>query len=57
LKIAARKGIATVPGVEMLLAQGFAQWELWTGKRAPETAMRLAVLAALRREENSAQRR
>jgi 3-dehydroquinate dehydratase/shikimate dehydrogenase len=57
LKIAARKGIATVPGVEMLLAQGFAQWELWTGKRAPETAMRRAVLAALRREENSAQRR
>jgi 3-dehydroquinate dehydratase / shikimate dehydrogenase len=57
LKIAARKGIATVPGVEMLLAQGFAQWELWTGKRAPETAMRRAVHAALRREENSPQRR
>jgi len=56
LKIAARKGIATVPGVEMLLAQGFAQWELWTGKRAPEAAMRRAVLSALRTEENSRSR-
>jgi len=46
LKIAARKGIATVPGVEMLLEQGYAQWELWTGKRAPEAAIRRAVLRA-----------
>jgi 3-dehydroquinate dehydratase/shikimate dehydrogenase len=53
LKIAAQKGITTVPGVEMLLAQGFAQWELWTGKRAPEASMRRAVLAALRAQENS----
>jgi len=53
MKIAARKGIATIPGVEMLLAQGFAQWEIWTEKRAPESAMRRAVLAALRAEENS----
>jgi 3-dehydroquinate dehydratase/shikimate dehydrogenase len=48
LQIAAKKGIATVSGVEMFLAQGSAQWELWTGKRAPEAAMRRAVLAALR---------
>jgi len=53
LKIAAQKGIATVSGVEMFLAQGFAQWELWTGKRAPESAMRRAVLEALRAEEPS----
>jgi shikimate 5-dehydrogenase len=53
LKIAARKGIATVPGVEMLIAQGIAQWEIWTEKRAPQAAMRRAVLAALRAEENS----
>jgi 3-dehydroquinate dehydratase/shikimate dehydrogenase len=53
LKIAARKGIATVPGVEMLIAQGIAQWEIWTQKRAPEAPMRRAVLAALRAEENS----
>jgi 3-dehydroquinate dehydratase / shikimate dehydrogenase len=48
LKIAAQKGIATVSGVEMFLAQGFGQWEIWTGKRAPEAAMRRAVLSALR---------
>lgn len=48
LRIAAQKGIATVPGVDMFLAQGFAQWEIWTGKRAPEPAMRRAVLSALR---------
>ncbi len=52
MKIAARKGIATIPGVEMLLAQGFAQWEIWTEKRAPESAMRRAVLAALSAEES-----
>ena len=48
LKLAAGKGLATVPGVEMLLAQGYAQWELWTGKPAPEPAIRRAVLASLR---------
>ncbi len=53
LLLAARKGIATIPGVDMLLAQGFAQWELWTGKRAPEAFMRRAVFAALRAQENS----
>src|SRR5216684_2665483 len=53
LKIAASKGIATVPGVEMLLAQGFAQWGIWMDRRAPEASMRRAVLAALRAEENS----
>ena len=53
LQLAARKGIATVPGVEMLLAQGYAQWELWTAKPAPEPAIRRAVLAALRAAETS----
>lgn len=48
LKIAAQKGMATVSGVDMFLAQGFVQWEIWTGKRAPEPAMRRAVLSALR---------
>lgn len=48
LEIAAQKGIATVSGVNMFLSQGFAQWEIWTGKRAPEAAMRRAVLSALR---------
>jgi 3-dehydroquinate dehydratase/shikimate dehydrogenase len=51
LKIARRKGITTVSGVEMFLAQGFAQWELWTGKSAPKGAMRRAVLQSLHAEE------
>ena len=51
LKLAAQKGIATVSGVEMFLAQGIAQWELWMKRRAPEKAMRRAVLSALREEE------
>jgi shikimate dehydrogenase len=50
LKLAARKGIATVSGVEMFLAQGIAQWELWTKQRAPEAIMRRAVLKASRSE-------
>jgi 3-dehydroquinate dehydratase/shikimate dehydrogenase len=56
LKNAAKKGIATVSGVEMFLAQGFAQWEIWMEKRAPEAVMRGAVLRALRAEEKSRQR-
>ncbi len=57
LRLAARKSIATVSGVEMFLAQGIAQWEIWTGHHAPEAAMRAAVLGALRSEEKSRSRR
>jgi shikimate 5-dehydrogenase len=53
LKLAARKGIATVSGVEMFVPQGVAQWELWIGQPAPESIMSNAVLRALRAEENS----
>jgi 3-dehydroquinate dehydratase / shikimate dehydrogenase len=51
MKLAARKGIATVSGVEMFLAQGIAQFEIWTKQAAPRQAMRRTVLAALRDEE------
>jgi 3-dehydroquinate dehydratase / shikimate dehydrogenase len=47
LRLAARRGIETVSGVEMFLAQGAAQWEIWTGERAPIASMRRAVLRAL----------
>jgi shikimate dehydrogenase len=53
LRIAAAEGIRVVSGVEMFLAQGFAQWELWTRKSAPEAEMRRAVMAKLRSEETS----
>jgi len=51
LRLARRKGIEAISGVDMFLAQGFAQYEIWTGERAPEGAMRRAVLSALDREE------
>jgi shikimate 5-dehydrogenase len=50
LQIASKKGIHTVTGVEMFLAQGIAQWELWTKQRAPEAIMRRTILKALRSE-------
>jgi len=51
LNLARKKGIATVSGLEMFVAQGAAQWELWLGKAAPEAAMRNVVLQTLRAEE------
>jgi 3-dehydroquinate dehydratase/shikimate dehydrogenase len=51
LRIAARKRIGVISGVEMFLAQGFAQWELFMGQQAPEAAMRRAVLERLRSDE------
>ena len=52
LRIAAKKRIQAVSGVEMFLAQGFAQWELFMSRRAPEAAMRRAVFDQLRRDES-----
>lgn len=53
LRMAAKRGIRTVSGVEMFLAQGIAQWELWMGSQAPEPEIRRAVLKALRADEAS----
>jgi 3-dehydroquinate dehydratase/shikimate dehydrogenase len=53
LRLARRKRLQIISGLEMFLAQGFAQHEIWTGKRAPENAMRRVVEQALDREENS----
>ena len=57
LRLARRKGTEVISGVEMFLAQGFAQYEIWTGERAPENAMRRAVVSALSREEKLGRRR
>ncbi len=54
LQLAVRRGIETVSGIEMFVAQGTAQWEIWTGERAPVAAMRRAVVQALTREEDTA---
>jgi len=52
LRIAKKKGIGVISGLEMFLAQGFAQWELFMAQPAPELAMRRAVLKKLRSEES-----
>jgi len=51
LELAAKRGIETVSGFEMFIAQGTAQWEIWMGERAPVAAMRRAVVRALQAEE------
>jgi len=56
LSRAERRGIETISGVDMFVAQGVAQWELWMGESAPETVMRRVVLAALQKEETSLRR-
>ncbi|MFZ5758533.1 MAG: shikimate dehydrogenase [Thermodesulfobacteriota bacterium] len=47
LREADEAGCRTVDGTAMLLYQGVAQFELWTGKPAPVDVMRHSLLAAL----------
>jgi len=56
LRRAERRGIETISGVDMFVAQGVAQWELWMGESAPETVMRRVLLAELHKEEASLRR-
>jgi shikimate dehydrogenase len=44
LREARAAGLGTVDGLEMLVAQAAAQFELWTGKEAPLETMRMAAL-------------
>jgi 3-dehydroquinate dehydratase/shikimate dehydrogenase len=57
LRLAKRRGIETVSGLEMFLAQGMAQFEIWTGERAPAGVMRRAVIKALGGEKEGKQER
>jgi 3-dehydroquinate dehydratase / shikimate dehydrogenase len=47
MQLAQRRGIETVSGLDMFVAQGIAQWEIWTGRRAPAAPMLAAVKRAL----------
>ena len=47
LQLARSRGSHVIPGYEMFLAQGIAQFNLWIGKPAPGRAMRAAVLEEL----------
>jgi len=46
-------GAKVVSGVEMLLYQGAASFEIWTGKKAPVEVMREAALSYLRKVQKS----
>jgi len=48
LRLARQKGIAVITGVEMFVQQGARQFEIWTGKPAPEEEMLRVVLHSLR---------
>ena len=44
LKEAKKRGATVIHGVEMLLHQGTAQFEIYTGRKAPEEAMRRTLI-------------
>ena len=48
LKMARQKGLTAISGVEMFVQQGARQFEIWTGKPAPEEEMLRVVLHALK---------
>ena len=48
LTMARQQNIPVINGVEMFVQQGARQFEIWTGKPAPEEEMRRVVLHALR---------
>ncbi len=49
LKLAKSRGIPVVTGLEMFVQQGARQFEIWTGKPAPQTEMLRVVELELRR--------
>jgi 3-dehydroquinate dehydratase / shikimate dehydrogenase len=51
LKLAKSRGLAVISGVEMFVQQGARQFEIWTGKPAPETEMLRVVELELRRRQ------
>ena len=48
LRMARQKGIAVITGVEMFVQQGARQFEIWTGKPAPDQEMLKVVVHSLR---------
>jgi 3-dehydroquinate dehydratase / shikimate dehydrogenase len=53
LRIARQKGIPIVTGIEMFVQQGARQFEIFTGKPAPEEEMLRVVIHALRQQAES----
>jgi 3-dehydroquinate dehydratase/shikimate dehydrogenase len=53
LKLARSRGIPVITGLEMFVQQGARQFEIWTGKPAPEAEMLRVVELELRRRGDS----
>lgn len=51
LRLARQKGLPVITGIEMFVQQGARQFEIWTGKPAPEEEMLRVVLHALRQQQ------
>ena len=54
IRLARQAGINVITGVEMFVQQGARQFEIWTGKPAPEEEMLRVVIHALRQSADSA---
>jgi 3-dehydroquinate dehydratase/shikimate dehydrogenase len=54
IRAAREKGLAVITGVEMFVHQGARQFEIWTGKPAPEDEMLRVVVHELRQQAKSA---
>jgi 3-dehydroquinate dehydratase/shikimate dehydrogenase len=53
LKLAKARGLAVISGLEMFVQQGARQFEIWTGKPAPEAEMLRVVELALRKRASA----
>jgi 3-dehydroquinate dehydratase/shikimate dehydrogenase len=51
IKAAREKGLPVITGVEMFVHQGARQFEIWTGKPAPEEEMLRVVIHELRQQQ------
>lgn len=54
LRLARQQNIPIITGVEMFVQQGARQFEIWTGKPAPEEEMLRVVIHALRQQAEAA---
>lgn len=54
LRLARQQNIPVITGVEMFVQQGARQFEIWTGKPAPEEEMLRVVIHALRQQAEAA---
>ncbi len=54
LRMARQKGIPIITGIEMFVQQGARQFEIFTGKPAPEEEMLRVVIHSLRQQAEAA---